>query len=100
MLNIFSVGMGPQIFKTVLAMGVTIRGDAAKSGKSTILLVIMHARLSQKICLLDLKNKTLFKKENSTKQRTKSLCNYCRIRIMLHTLYYYYTHTNIDLLGV
>ena len=92
--------MGPQIFKTVLAMGVTIGGNSAKSGKNTILLVIMHVRLSQKISLLDLKNQTLFKKENSTKQRTKSLCNYCRIRIMLYTPYYYHTHTNIDLLGV
>ena len=62
MSNIFSVGMGPQIFKTVLAMGVTIGGGAAKSGKNTILLVIMHVRLSQKISLLDLKNQTLFNK--------------------------------------
>ena len=35
-------------------MGVKIEGDAAKNGRNTHLLVIMHARLSQKIGLLDL----------------------------------------------
>ena len=35
-------------------MGVTIGGDAAKSGKHTYLLVIMRVRLSQKTFLIDL----------------------------------------------
>ena len=39
-------------------MGVTIGGDAAKSGKNTNLLVIMSVRLLQKIGLLDLTNRT------------------------------------------
>ena len=40
-----------------LAMGVTMGGDAAKSGHNTHLLVIMHARLSQKIGLHNLTNR-------------------------------------------
>ena len=39
-------------------MGATIGGDAAKSGKKTHLLVIMHVRISHKIGLLDLTNQT------------------------------------------
>ena len=42
-----------------LAMGVTIGG---KSGKNAYLLVIMRVRLSKKIGLLDLTNRTRFKK--------------------------------------
>ena len=42
-----------------------IGGDAAKSGKNTNLVVIMHMRLSQKIILIDLTNRTQFKKGNS-----------------------------------
>ena len=71
MLNIFSVGMGPQIFKTVLAMGVTIGGDAAKSGKNTILLVIMHVRLSQKISLLRLEKSDSIQKRKQHKTTYK-----------------------------
>ena len=76
-------------------MGVTIGG-----GKNTHLLVIMRVRLSQKIGLLDLTNRTRFKKGNGLKQRTKSMHDYCGIRLMLHTPSYYYAHTNVDLLGV
>ena len=47
-----------------LAFGVTIGGDAAKSGKNTHLLAIMCVRLSQKIGLLDLTNQTQFKNGN------------------------------------
>ena len=54
-------------------MGVTIGGDAAKSGKNTHLLVIMRVRLLQKIGLLDLTNRTRFKKGNGYKIRTKSV---------------------------
>ena len=46
-------------------MRVTIWGDAAKSGKNTNLLVIMHVMILQKTGLLDLKNWTRFKKGNA-----------------------------------
>ena len=52
-------------------MRVTIGGDAAKSGKNTHLLVVMRVRLSQKIGLLDLTNRTRFKKGNGYKMHTK-----------------------------
>ena len=39
-------------------MGVTIGGVAAKIGKKTHLLVIMRERLSQKIGLLNMTNRT------------------------------------------
>ena len=45
-------------------MGVTIRGDAAKIGKNTNLLVIVCVRLLQKIGTFDLKNRNRFKKVN------------------------------------
>ena len=45
-------------------MGVTLGVDAAKSGKNTHLLVIMRVGLLQKIGLLDLTNRTRFKKVN------------------------------------
>ena len=45
-------------------MGLTIGGDAAKSGKNTHLLVVMRMMLSQNIGLLDLTNRTRFKKGN------------------------------------
>ena len=57
-------------------MGVTIGGDAAKNDKNTHLLVIMHMRLSQKIGLLDLTDRTRFEKGNGYKIRTKSVRDY------------------------
>ena len=64
MSNLFRVGRGHKSTKTGLAMGVTIGGDTTKSGKNTHLLVIMRMRISQKIGLLDLTNRTRFKKGN------------------------------------
>ena len=81
-------------------MGVIIGGDYAKSGKNSHLLVIMRVKLSQKIGLLDLTNRTRFKKGNGQKQCTKTVRDYCGIRFMLHTPSYYYAYTNVDLLGV
>ena len=81
-------------------MGVTIGCDAAKSGKNTHLLVVMCVRLSQKIGPLDLTNRTRFKKVNGYKIRTKSVRDYCGIRLMLHTQSIYYWKKNVDLLGV
>ena len=80
-------------------MGVTIGDDAAKSGKNTHLLVIMHVRLSQKIGLLDLKDRTRFKKGNGYKIRTKGVRDNWGMRLMLHTLSINYWHINVDLLG-
>ena len=71
--------------KNGLATGVTIGGDAAKSGKDTHLLVVMRVRLSQNIGLLDLTNRTRFKKGNGYKIRTKSVRDYLGMRSMLHT---------------
>ena len=51
--------------KNELALGVTIGGDAAKSGKNTNLLVIMRVRLLQTISLLNLTNRAQLKKGNS-----------------------------------
>ena len=48
-------------------MGVKFGGDAAKIGNNTHLLVIMHTKLSQKIGLIDLTNRTRFKKGNGYK---------------------------------
>ena len=61
--------------KIVLAMGVTIGGDAAKSVKRTNLLVVMRVRLSHNIGLLDLTNWNRFKKGNGYKIGTKSVRN-------------------------
>ena len=47
--------------KIGLEMGVTIGGDAAKSGKKTHLFVIISVRISRKIGILDLINRTQFK---------------------------------------
>ena len=58
MSNLFGVGRAPEIYKIGVAMGVKIEGDAAKSGNKTNLLVIMRVRLSQKIGLPDLTNRT------------------------------------------
>ena len=73
MYNLFGVGRGPQIYKKRTKMGVTIGGDAAKSGKNTHLVVIMHVRLSQKIGLLDLKNWNRFKKETD-RNNVRKVC--------------------------
>ena len=81
-------------------MGVTIGGDADKSGKSTHLLVVMSARLLQKMGLINLTNRTRFKKGNGYKIRTKSVRNYCGIRLMLHMRSIYCWYTNVKLLGV
>ena len=76
--NLFGVGRWLQIYryKNGLAMGVTIGGDAEKSGNNTHLLVIMRVRLSQKISLLDMTNRIRFKKGNGWKIRTKSVSDY------------------------
>ena len=86
--------------KIGLAMGVTIGGDDAKSGKNTHLLVVIHVRLLQKIGLTDLTNRTRFKTVNGYKIRTKSVSGYWGMRIMLHTWSIYYWHTNVDLFWV
>ena len=52
----------PKSTKNGLAMGVTIRGDAAKSDNNTHLLVVMYVRLSQNISLLNLTNRNRLKK--------------------------------------
>ena len=56
---------GRKSTKNGLSMGVTIGGDAGKSGKNTNLLVIISVRLSQKIVRLDLTNQTQLKNLNS-----------------------------------
>ena len=66
-------------------MGVTIGGDSDKSGKNTHLLVVMRMRILQNIGLIDLTHRTQFKKGNGYKLRTKSVCNYCGMDLMLHT---------------
>ena len=60
----------------------------------------MRVRLSQKIGLLDLTNRTRFKKGIGYKIRTKSVRDYLGMRLILHTQSIYYWHTNVDLLGV
>ena len=63
------------------AMGVMIGSDAAKSGKNTNLLLIMRVRLSQRIGLHNLTNRTRFKKGNGYKQHTKIIFDYYGISI-------------------
>ena len=81
-------------------MGAKIGYNAAKSGKNTHLLVIMRVMLLQKIGLLNLTNQTRFKKVKGQKICTKSLCDYCGMNLMLHTLSIYYSHINVKLLGM
>ena len=64
---------GRKSTKNGIAMGVTIGGDAEKSGRNTHLLGIMCVRLLQKIGLLDLTNRNRLKKGNGYKQHTKSV---------------------------
>ena len=64
--------------------GVKIGGDAAKIGKNTHLLVVMRVRQYQKIGLLDLKNRTRFKKLNGYKIRMNLFRDYWGIRLMLN----------------
>ena len=52
-------------------MEVKIGGDAGKIGKNTHLVVIMRVRLSQKIGLHNLKNRTRFKKETAINNTQK-----------------------------
>ena len=54
-------------------MGVTIGDNASKNGKNTHLLVIMCVRLSQKIGLHNLTNRTQIKKGNSQKKCKKMI---------------------------
>ena len=81
-------------------MGATIGDDDEKSGRNNHLLVIMRMSISQKIGLLDLTNRTQFKKGNGYKILTESVHNYWGIYLMLHTPSIYYWHKNIDLPGV
>ena len=64
------------------------------------ILAVVRVRLMKKIGLLDLTNQTQIYKRNGQKQRTKSVRDYCRIRIILHTPSAYYMHTNVNFLGV
>ena len=98
MSNLFGVGGGLKIYKNGLAMGVTIGGDVAKTGNNNHLLVMMFVMLSQKIGMIDLTSQTQFKRGNGYKIGTKSVRDYCALRLMLHTISYYYRHTNVDLL--
>ena len=100
MYNIFGVGRGPQIYKICTSNVCDNWGRCWKIVKNTHLLVIMSVRLSQKIGLLDLTNRTQFKKGNGYKIRTKSVRDYWGMSLMLHTRSIYYWHKNADLLGV
>ena len=71
-------------------MGVKIGGDADKSGKNTNLLVIICVRLLQKIGLLDLTNRTRFKKVKGYTICTKSVRYYWGMRLMLYARSIYY----------
>ena len=62
MYNLFPVRRDQSYTRIGLETGVTIGGDATKSGKNTHLLVVMRMGLSQKIGLIELTNKTQFKK--------------------------------------
>ena len=81
-------------------MGVKIGGDAAKSGKNTHLLVVIPVVWWQNIGLLELMNRTWFKRINGYKIRTKSARDYWGMCLMLYTQSIYYWYTNFDLLGV
>ena len=83
-----------------LGLEQVIGGDADKSVKNTLLLVVICVRLLQKISLIDLTNRNRFKKGNGYKIRMKSVRNYWGMTLMINTWYIYYWHTNIDLLGV
>ena len=91
---------GQKYTNILLAMRVTIGGGAEKSDKITQLLVIMRVRLLKKIGLLNLNNRTRFKKVDGYKQRTKSVRDYCGIHLLLHTPSCYYAHTTVELLGL
>ena len=65
-------------------MGVTVGGDADKSGKNTHLLVVMRVRKLQNVGLLDLTNRDQFKKGNRYKIGTKIVRNYWGMHLMLH----------------
>ena len=59
---------------------------AANNGHNTHLLLIMRARISQKIVLHDLMNRNIFRKGSVYKRCTKTLFMIaCGILIMLHT---------------
>ena len=75
MSDIFGVGRGHKSTKIGPAMGVTIGGGAAKIGKNTHLLVVIHVRLSQKIGPLNMTNRTRYKIGKGYKIRTKSVRN-------------------------
>ena len=62
--NWFGVGRVRKSATIGQVMGVTIEGIAAKIGKNTHLLVMMCVRLSQKIGLLNLTNRTRLQKGN------------------------------------
>ena len=91
--NLFGVGRERKSTKNGLTLGLTIGGGAAKNCKNTHLFAVMRPRLSQKIGLLDLKNRTRFKKGNGYKIRTKIVRDNWGMRLMLHTRSIYYWHT-------
>ena len=94
------LGGGHKFTKIGLAMGTTIGGNAAKSGKKNHFLVVRCLRLLQKIVLLDLTNRTRLKKGNGYKICTESVRYNWGMRVMINTPSIYYLHTNVDLLGV
>ena len=74
MSNWFGVGRGGSKFAIfLLSPGVAIGGDAVKINNNTHLLVIMCVRISHKIGLPNLTNKTQFKKKTSKKQNTEHI---------------------------
>ena len=89
---------GHKSTKKRLSVEVTIGGDTTKN--DTHLLVIMCVRLSQKIGLIDLSNRTKSKKVNGWKIRTKIVRDYWGMRLMLHMPSIQYRHTNVNLLGL
>ena len=91
---------GRKSTKIGLAIGVKIGGDAAKNGKNTHLLVIMRSRLLQKICLLDLTNWNRVKKQMAKNNVQKVIASTAELVSCYIHASYYYTHTNVDLIGV
>ena len=79
-------------------MGVLIGVNDDKSGNNNYLVVIMCVRISHNIGLLDLTNRTRYKKGNGYIICTKIVRDYWGIHLMLHTWSIYYWHTNVNLL--
>ena len=98
--NIFGLESGPQIYRYWTRNGGDNQWRCCKKWQQNSFVTDNAREYIIENCSTRPDEPESIKKGNGQKQRTKIVRDYCGMSSILHTTFYYYRYTNIDLLGV